>query len=72
MTGRGRPAVPNHEPYSVRQSLEETIKPALSRLETKVESIEKQVDSLNIKFYGVLGGGGLGAVVAIAKTLGWF
>jgi hypothetical protein len=69
-SGVGRLAS-DSDAYSVRQSLEETVKPAISRLEHKVDHIEKQVDSLNIKFYGILGGGALAVGLAIANLLGW-
>jgi hypothetical protein len=70
MTTRGR--IPSdHDAYSVRQSLEETIRPAITRIESKVDHLERQVDSLNIKFYGILGGGALALGLALANLLGW-
>lgn len=57
---------------SVRQSLDEVVKPTISRLENRGDMLEKAVDALNIKFYGVLGGIGLGLFGAVAKLLGWY
>lgn len=57
---------------SVRQSLDEVVKPTILRLEHRGDELERAVDALNIKFYGVLGGIGLGLFGAVAKLLGWY
>ena len=55
---------------SVKQSVDETIKPALIRHDAALVEQEKQLDSLNVKFYGLLGGGVLGGLAVLADALG--
>lgn len=55
---------------SVRQSVDEVVKPAIVRLENNGDAMEKAVAALNVKFYGVIGGIGLGILGAVAKIAG--
>ncbi len=57
---------------SVKQTLEETVKPTLKTHGETLTAHDKQLDGLNVKFYGVLAGGVLGMLAILADALGVF
>lgn len=56
----------------VRQTLDETVKPKIVRLEEEVAALERSVDALNVKFYGILIGGIGGGLALFGKLSGWY
>lgn len=54
------------------QSMDDIVKPTLVRHDARLAEQERQLDSLNVKFYGLLGGGVLGGLALLAEALGVF
>lgn len=62
----------HREVRSIRQTLDEAVKPDLAEHDQRLERHDKQLDALNVKFYGVLAGGVLGMMAVLADALGVF
>lgn len=57
---------------SIKQSMDELVKPKLREHDAALTAHDKTLDQLNVKFYGVLAGGVLGMLAVLADALGVF